>query len=245
MPRYGCRAFTLVELLVVISIIALLIALLLPALGKAKRQTRVMLCMNNLKQMGIGLEVYVSENGGEYPPPFSLVGSRVWDTSVARGTLIEGHVIWKDIAAGVPEKVLFCPFSLSRPVPMPDVDEWSVHFIKTSISYEVGYSLNLLLHQQYYDFADSGNPDLDGDGVSDGPYEPGHSNSAIIADGQWLHASQCDATKYEVCGSVHSEMRAFGQPFIDSNVLFGDGHVETRRKLENSIVRSDGNTSFY
>ncbi len=52
------RAFTLIELLVVISIIALLVAILLPALGKARERAAVLGCMNNMRQMSIGVAAY-------------------------------------------------------------------------------------------------------------------------------------------------------------------------------------------
>jgi len=61
------QAFTLIELLVVIAIIAILAALLLPALAAAREKARRTACMNNLKQMAIGLESYSSDYSGYFP----------------------------------------------------------------------------------------------------------------------------------------------------------------------------------
>lgn len=73
-PRQSSHfaGFTLVELLVVIGIIALLIAILLPTLTRARESAKTVASLSNLRQLGTGLVMYVNENKGAYPAGASI-----------------------------------------------------------------------------------------------------------------------------------------------------------------------------
>ncbi len=71
---YKKHGFTLIELLVVIAIIAILAALLLPALRNAKFQAKLSACNSNLRQIGIGMHSYTVENNDMFPPVYTKWG---------------------------------------------------------------------------------------------------------------------------------------------------------------------------
>ena len=66
------KGFTLVELLVVIGIIAVLVAMLLPALNKAQEQARRTACLSNMHQIGLAMIMYANDNKGFVPPRYRL-----------------------------------------------------------------------------------------------------------------------------------------------------------------------------
>lgn len=134
------RGFTLIELIVVISIITLLIALLLPALGKVKQLGRDTQCLVNLRQIGIGDYAYAMDSKNYAVPmrdsryakdaPSRLIQMQYLQGSTPR------EAIWAGGGASTLKKLIFCPDRLNtriKNLPFQSNNNWSAYAGNTAI----------------------------------------------------------------------------------------------------------------
>jgi prepilin-type N-terminal cleavage/methylation domain-containing protein/prepilin-type processing-associated H-X9-DG protein len=119
------KAFTLTELLVVISIVALLMGLLLPVLSRARQQTRSILCRSNLRQLVVAAGVYAGNNddyypiaqmGSKYEPPLFI--TLRWDFKIIKDwntgeKKVKPGILWQGETM---EKIQLCPSYEGNPL---------------------------------------------------------------------------------------------------------------------------------
>ena len=126
------KAFTLIELLVVIAIIAILEALLLPALARAKQKAQQVDCLSHLKQIGLSIKLYIEDNADSLPGPVLIgqwtgytggdqpvyLGQYLWkylslpDPSVSvlsGGPNVNNNQLWQSTALTCPAKIASTP----------------------------------------------------------------------------------------------------------------------------------------
>ncbi len=229
------RAFTLIELLVVVAIIALLIALLLPALGQARLAARSTICLSHLRQVGVAFNLLAGDNNGELPGTWFIVGSKplqeswmgveTWPGVTYEGALIASGYI-PDAAAA--RQLYRCP---GLPVIAPRSGEGSNGLFEYSMVMRFSGAKieNIPLESFMFKPATGSQPSRPGGGRGSSGGGGGRTNPderrsptpLLVEEDPMFHLNR-DAVDP---GHSSSDMLGAWHPNLTSNYLTHDGRV--------------------